>query len=370
MKQNTNKPNTPRNRRTVSAVAVGAVATISLFAGTGSAGAIVNGSTAEVTPWQVSLQDDEGHFCGGSIVDASTIVTAAHCLEGVSASDMTIRAGVSNATDNTGQDRKVTSLDSHPQYARNEVGDIAIVKLSTPLTFNSNVQPIALATPSDVRGATTATVTGWGAVSEDGESSDVLLSADVPLVDDTTCSTQLGIDAMSELCAGGSGLDSCYGDSGGPLVIRTESGPRLAGVVSWGEECGGPTPGVYAEVPTYASFINERSESGPTATVPTETTEPTETNPEAQTEEREQAESGETTSVDDLFALTEDELFDYLDSLTDDEFYDLIDNMSDEDYDDLFFGESHESDADADWYDSDFEGDDEDLDPDHDDCDF
>lgn len=45
-------------------------------------------------PWQISLQVyrgmEWGHNCGGSIVDDTTVVTAAHCCYGQSASDMQV----------------------------------------------------------------------------------------------------------------------------------------------------------------------------------------------------------------------------------------------------------------------------------------
>jgi len=46
---------------------------------------IVGGTATQITavPWQVSLQDAQGnHFCGGSIVTPTWIVTASHCLQG------------------------------------------------------------------------------------------------------------------------------------------------------------------------------------------------------------------------------------------------------------------------------------------------
>jgi len=41
-------------------------------------------------------------------------------------------------------------------------------------------------------------------------------------------------------------------------VVSTGSGLALAGVVSWGEECGGATPGVYADVPGLTKWINDQ----------------------------------------------------------------------------------------------------------------
>ena len=222
-----------------------------------SAGAIVNGTPTPINtrPFQVSLQDSEGHVCGGSIVDATTIVTAAHCVQDGMPAGLSVRAGVTTVTDTSGQDRPVTSVVSHPDYAAREVGDIAILKLASPLQLGGPVQAIGLATLAELNAASTGVVSGWGAVSENGADSAQLLQTTVPMVNDAACSAQLSIDAAAETCAGGTGADSCYGDSGGPLTIETASGTKLAGVVSWGEECGGATPGVYAEVPNYTNFI-------------------------------------------------------------------------------------------------------------------
>ena len=49
------------------------------------------------------------------------------------------------------------------------------------------------------------------------------------------------------------------GDSGGPLQCRRTSGDwYLAGITSWGESCGGVTPGVYTQVEHYVSWIIEQ----------------------------------------------------------------------------------------------------------------
>lgn len=318
-----NNPNqSPKMFKRIGAGLVGvAIVGTSLLVGTSSAGAIVNGTEAETTPWQVLLRSEGEHFCGGSILDAKTIVTAAHCLEGETASGLTVRAGVTEANDSTGQDRPVASFTNHPRYAEDELGDIAIVKLAEPLTLGGNVQAIAPATAGDIAQATNATVTGWGAVSEDGDSSNTLLTATVPLVDDASCSAQLDTDAITEVCAGGIGTDTCYGDSGGPLVVETANGPRLAGITSWGDECGGETPGVYAEVPAFADFLKAGQ---------ADELEQTEFDP-ADFEDDDDFEDD--FEDDDDFELEElsDEEFDrYINSLTDEEFEALFDAAGDD----------------------------------------
>ena len=256
----------PKRRGSLRKAVVGLVAAAGLIGGVaGGAGAIVNGteSAPEARPYQVSLQSDGEHYCGGTVVDATTIITAAHCLEGERASSTTIRAGVTDLNSDGGQTVQVASMTSHPSYANSGVADIAVIKLATPLTLGNGVQAIPLATDADVSNAATGTVSGWGAVSENGDGSSALLEVQVPLVTDASCSGSLGTDGPTELCAGGTGTDSCYGDSGGPLVVNSERGPVLAGVVSWGEECGGATPGVYADVPGLTNWIEQNRGEAP-----------------------------------------------------------------------------------------------------------
>jgi trypsin len=45
-------------------------------------------------PFIVSLQSSTGsHFCGGSLLNANTVLTAAHCTVGQTASSLRVRAG-------------------------------------------------------------------------------------------------------------------------------------------------------------------------------------------------------------------------------------------------------------------------------------
>ena len=57
---------------------------------------IVGGQVApSPIPWQVSVQIGEFHFCGGTILDTYTILSAAHCFDdyGGALDGFSIRAG-------------------------------------------------------------------------------------------------------------------------------------------------------------------------------------------------------------------------------------------------------------------------------------
>jgi secreted trypsin-like serine protease len=253
-----------RPHRSTTALVAAALVLASIVGLMAPAGAIVNGRNARIqqAPWTVSLQDAEGHFCGGSLIAPDLILTAAHCLEGYSADEITVLAGATRVDLSRGQRRSVSSLTSHRRYNRNPAFDIALIEVNRSFRQNRRVQVIDLALGADVAAASTGTVAGWGDLSETNDTPvNRLRSAVVPLVDDATCQTAMAaedefIRNASELCAGGTGTDSCYGDSGGPLVITGRDGEKkLAGVVSWGIECGGATPGVYAEVPAFARWI-------------------------------------------------------------------------------------------------------------------
>lgn len=263
-------------RRAVAALGVAALVSVAALALAGPGGTVVAGDAVDVAevPWQVALLDAEGQFCGGSIVAADAVVTAAHCIEGFDASSITVRAGVTDRRDDGGQDRAVATAVGHPDYEETGLADIAVLFLADPLELGGTVQAIELADAAVLGDAESGVVSGWGGESEEDEvGPNGLRAGVVPLVDDPACAAALGEpdgpDAATEVCAGGTGVDSCYGDSGGPLAVETaDGGWRLAGVTSWGIECGGDTPGVYTEVPAFADWLARVAPEGASAPGP------------------------------------------------------------------------------------------------------
>ncbi|KAL7735797.1 hypothetical protein ACLKA6_017803 [Drosophila palustris] len=227
-------------------------------------GRIVGGvaTTIGSFPWQISLQRNGGHSCGGSIYSSNIIVTAAHCLQSVSASSLQIRAG-SSYWSSGGSVIRVASFRNHEGYNANTmVNDIAIIRLSSHLSFSSNIKAIGLATYAPANGAA-ASVSGWGTQSSGSSSIPTQLQyVNLNIVSQSRCaSSSYGYGSQirsTMICAASNGKDACQGDSGGPLV----SGGVLVGVVSWGYGCAYANyPGVYADVAVLRSWVIRNANS-------------------------------------------------------------------------------------------------------------
>ena len=202
--------------------------------------------------------DTDTPYCGASLIHSDIVMTAAHCQ---GAFDDGVRVGVHDFDDSSdGYARSVVREVKHPQYDDfTTANDIMLLKLSSPVP--SFIQPVPFETSSNSpSNREVLTVMGFGATSEGGDGSSVLMQVDVKHVDDNTCIAQYGQDVEMDVmfCAGvtGGGKDSCQGDSGGPLI--DQSGVQV-GIVSWGEGCARAThSGVYTRVGAFGNWIEDQ----------------------------------------------------------------------------------------------------------------
>lgn len=250
---------------------------------------IVGGQDADQGeyPWQV-LVTPGGFLCGGALIDELWVVTAAHCVDNIDTSNISVVLGnhTQSVSESTEQSFSIAESHPHPDYsAVTNDFDIALLKLSSPATIIAGqVETISLNTEADLTGGLLATVIGWGTTSSGGSAADVLQEVQVPIVSNATCIESYGSTITANMvCAGFAegGKDSCQGDSGGPLMIPDgEGGFKLAGVVSFGTGCAQANfYGVYARVSQFTAWISttmSEEEADPTATpTPQQTPTPT-----------------------------------------------------------------------------------------------
>uniref|UniRef100_A0A672G7Z3 Zgc:100868 n=1 Tax=Salarias fasciatus TaxID=181472 RepID=A0A672G7Z3_SALFA len=226
-------------------------------------------------PWQASvLSSSNRHFCGGFLVNDVWVLSAAHCFEGTTASQVRVAVGRQRQFGSNPNQviRNVDQIINHPEYNTDTSdNDIALLRLESAVPVNEiSIVPICLAAPdSSIHTGVSTFVTGWGTLQE-GESlpscstSNELMEVRVPIVGNRQCNCNYGVGRITDnmICAGEEGKDACQGDSGGPLV--TKQGDRWVGigVVSFGFGCARPDfPGVYARVSRYMSWINENIET-------------------------------------------------------------------------------------------------------------
>merc|ERR1711962_681986 len=254
---------------------------------------IVGGeAAADPIPWQVAVRQGNWQFCGGSILDETTIMCAAHCFDkGQSMSGYNVRAGVKDKNDNNGQTIDISHgvwNEDMPYVGNNN--DFIILKLKNALTFNDDVGPICLPEPDHAPDATgqTCFVSGWGTLGSGVYPlPNNLQWVAVPTVTNEQCSNSYNGITDSMICAGlpEGGKDSCQGDSGGPFVCKNDDDkPVLTGVVSFGIGCAlADYPGVYARVTAVLDWVKQNMGEnvqpappppGPTTAGPTTTAGP------------------------------------------------------------------------------------------------
>ncbi|KAF2897376.1 hypothetical protein ILUMI_08803 [Ignelater luminosus] len=202
---------------------------------------IINGKDANIEdhPYQLSFEINGKLNCGAVLVRPDVAITAAHCTEGRSPTQITIRAGTS-IRESGGQVAKVVEICEHPKYNPSNYWDydFSVLKLEKSFELGITVNTIQLVSQEEeVETGTLGTVSGWGLTSSGGLPLR-LQSVELPKVDDQKCADvyKPWNISLRMICYGfdEGGKGFCNGDSGGPIVVNG----RVSGLVSWAPGCG------------------------------------------------------------------------------------------------------------------------------------
>ena len=181
---------------------------------------IIGGKPTRTHPWQVSILSMSmmgAQACGGTLISNQHVLTAAHCIfdpykRQVAPQQIRVRVGSSLFYSGGIQMGVIKHflhgyMDQLPYFMAN---DIAILKLSRPVTLGPSVKPICLAT-SKYPAGTPAIATGFGATRTGGGASNQLMEVSLKI---SNYGLIPGFIYTSSTYRG-----TCQGDSGGPLMI-------------------------------------------------------------------------------------------------------------------------------------------------------
>ena len=135
-------------------------------------------------PWQVGMVT-AGHsmvWCGGSLISNQWILTAAHCTQDKSPSDIEVLLGehdLHNSSETSVFRMTIAHIEDHPKYNSSTLNyDFSLLKIKETVDFMTlrHIRPICLPREAiDDYKNFVATVTGWGRLGSTSSGSSVLM---------------------------------------------------------------------------------------------------------------------------------------------------------------------------------------------------
>lgn len=210
-------------------------------------------------------------LCGGSIISANWVLTAAHCTAG--RTQFQLRFGSLNLVSG-GHAQTSFRFVNHANYNPvNLNNDIAVVHIPAALAFGAGVQRVRLPTRAQVT-ATFAgvqvVVSGWGGTGPNAPAQTMLRWVHKRVISNAQCQATYGTSTVVAhvVCTLGytnpSNQGACGGDSGGPLVVLEGGVPTQIGVVAFAAHpniggCSAGHPNGYMRTASFLAWIQQHT---------------------------------------------------------------------------------------------------------------
>ena len=199
-------------------------------------------------PSQVTIRGNS-FGCGGSIIDANWVLTAAHCCPSTNVSEYKINYKIQlmqTLFDQTTNERGAALVIPHPAYYEPYLrSDFCLIKVDSPFDFSNpnEAQPACLPTNCTMEKCDfgdDVLVAGLGRTANDGALGHTLLKAYINIMTHAVCTNTYGSywqpEVNKQFCAWieNQGMAAiCSGDSGGPLFCYKHGYFMLQGVTSF-----------------------------------------------------------------------------------------------------------------------------------------
>ncbi|XP_014209722.1 chymotrypsin-2-like [Copidosoma floridanum] len=223
-------------------------------------GRIIEGQIAPdgAFPYQASLRRSQRHSCGGSILNERWILTAAHCLTGLSDGGLNVVVGTNELNSGGTVYKSVKILYHHKYNIHNVINDVGLVKVNATIKFSEKVKPVTLANRDVDFDNYPATLAGWGIHQKNGYTvSNELRYYSTCLLSKKKCEERISLaNGYQKICTFTRyGQGACNGDSGSPLVT---DGMQI-GITSYViNSCADGNPDVFTRVYSYLDWIKDQ----------------------------------------------------------------------------------------------------------------